>query len=68
MPNETIAEKKRAYNREYYRKHKKRFRKRTKCKLCGKLVSYDHRARHKKSTYHLSRLKNAVDYIAVNKV
>ena len=53
MPeNETAAEKKRAYHREYYRSHKNRFRKKTKCKICGKMVAYDHKARHKQSKYH----------------
>ena len=63
MPNETEAEKKRAYHREYYRKHKDKFRKKTKCKICGKMVAYDHKARHKQSKYHQSRLKQTLAYI-----
>ena len=66
MPNETEAEKKRAYHREYYRKHKAKFRKKAKCRICGKLVGYDHRARHKKSTYHQKRLQQTLAYIKAN--
>ena len=66
MPNETEAEKKRAYHREYYRKHKAKYRKKSKCKICGKMVAHDHKARHKKSAYHTTRLKQTLAYIKAN--
>ena len=62
MPTEAEIEKKRTYHREYYHKNKASFRKKTKCKVCGKMVAHDHQNRHKKSAFHRSKVDATVKY------